>query len=107
MARKTTVMLEDDLGGGAAAETLKFGIGGIDYEIDLSEQNATRFRTQLAPFVEHARKVRRQQRRGARTAASRRRSQEIREWARQRGIELAERGRIPDHVTAEYDATAR
>jgi hypothetical protein len=54
MAQKITVTLEDDLDGGPAAETVRFGLGGAEYEIDLSKKNATAFRRQLAPFIEHA-----------------------------------------------------
>jgi nucleoid-associated protein Lsr2 len=106
MARRTRVTLEDDLDGGPAAETLRFGIGGVEYEIDLSERNATRLRTLLAPFMEHGRKAGPRPRRTVRTAASRQRSREIRAWARARGIELSERGRIPASVAARYDADA-
>ena len=38
MAQKTTVALEDDLDGGPADETVRFGIGGSEYEIDLSKK---------------------------------------------------------------------
>ena len=107
MARRTRVTLEDDLGGGQAEETLRFGIGGAEYEIDLSRTNATRFRTQIAPFIEHARQASQRQRRAVRTAASRRRSQDIRAWAREQGIELSERGRIPASVAARYEAARR
>jgi Lsr2 len=36
MAQKVTVALEDDLDGGPADETVRFGFDGADYEIDLS-----------------------------------------------------------------------
>ena len=84
-----TVALEDDLDGGAADETARFGFDGTHYEIDLSGTNARSFRTQLAPLMEHARKIgRRPARRAARTAAGRQRSGAIRAWgerARHRG----------------------
>ena len=64
MAQKITVALEDDIDGGPADETVRFGLGGTDYEIDLSTKNATAFRRQLAPFIEHARKTGRGQRGG-------------------------------------------
>jgi hypothetical protein len=107
MARRTRVTLEDDLDGGLAEVTLQFGIGGAEYEIDLSTTNAHRFRTQIAPFIEHARQAGQRQRRVVRTSASRRRSQDIRAWAREQGIELSERGRIPASVAARYDAARR
>lgn len=105
MAQRVTVALEDDLDGGPADETVRFAFGGADYEIDLSKKNATAFRHQLAPFVEHARKAGRgQARRPARTAASRQRSGEIRAWAKDHGIAVSERGRIPASVVEQYQA---
>src|SRR5215831_9593794 len=99
MAQKVTVALEDDLDGGPAAETIRFAFGGVDYEIDLSAKNASRFRKQLAPFIEHARTAGRgQPRRPGRTAASRQRSGDIRAWAKQHGITVSDRGRIPAGV---------
>ena len=83
---------------------MRFGVGGAEYEIDLSERNAAKLRKQLAPFVEHARRAGSQPRRPVRTAASRRRSREIRDWAREQGIQLSERGRIPAGIAAQYEA---
>ena len=57
MAQKVTVELEDDLDGGPADETVRFGVDGSEYEIDLSKNNAAAFRRKLAPFLEHARKA--------------------------------------------------
>jgi hypothetical protein len=55
MAQKATVALEDDLDGGPADETVRFGLGGTEYEIDLSKKNAAAFRRKIAPFIDHAR----------------------------------------------------
>ena len=55
MATRIAMALEDDLDGGPADQTLRFGLGGSEYEIDLSATNAGRFRQQLAPFIDHAR----------------------------------------------------
>jgi len=86
MAQKVTVALEDDLDGGPADETVRFGLGGTDYEIDLSTKNANAFRRKIAPFIERARRAGRgQRRRPARTASSRERSADIRAWAKDRG----------------------
>jgi len=105
MAQKITVALEDDLDGGPADETVRFGIGGTDYEIDLSKRNAAAFRRQLAPFIEHARKAGRgARRRPGRTASSRERSADIRAWAKDQGIAVSERGRIPASVVEQYEA---
>jgi hypothetical protein len=81
MAQKVTVALEDDLDGGPADETVRFGFEGADYEIDLSAKNARAFRKKLAPFIEHARKAARSPaRRSARPSAGRQRSGEVRAW---------------------------
>jgi nucleoid-associated protein Lsr2 len=108
MAQKITVALEDDLDGGPADETVHFAIGGTGYEIDLSTKNANAFRRQLAPFVEHARKAGRgQRRRPGRTAFSRERSADIRAWAKDQGITVSDRGRIPASVAERYDAATQ
>jgi hypothetical protein len=106
MAQKITVALEDDLDGGPADETVRFGIGGTEYEIDLSKRNAATFRRKLAPFIEHARKAGRgARRRPGRTTSSRERSADIRAWAKDQGIAVSERGRIPASVVEQYEAT--
>jgi len=106
MAQKITVALEDDIDGGPADETVRFGLGGTDYEIDLSKKNANAFRRQLAPFIEHARRAGRgPRRRPGRNASSRERSADIRAWAKDQGITVSDRGRIPASVAEQYDAT--
>ncbi len=107
MAQRIAVALEDDLDGGPADETVRFVFGGAEYEIDLSNKNATAFREQLTPFVEHARKAGGQRRRSARTASSRARSSGIRAWAREQGIAVSERGRIPADIVEQYEAASR
>jgi len=102
MAKKITVALEDDLDGGPADETVRFGVGGMHYEIDLNKKNARAFRKQLAPFVEHARKAGRGQR--PRASSSRQRSGDIRAWANGQGISVSSRGRIPASVVEQYNA---
>ena len=104
MAQKVTVALEDDLDGGPADETVRFGLGGSEYEIDLSSRNASAFREQLTPFIEHARKAgKAQARRTGRTPSSRQRSGDIRAWAKAQGISVSERGRIPASVLQQYE----
>jgi hypothetical protein len=105
MAQRVTVELEDDLDGGPADQTLRFGFDGSEYEIDLSAKNASTFRKQIAPYIEHARKAgSRQRRRAARTSSSRERSGDIRAWAKDHGIAVSERGRIPASVIEQYEA---
>jgi hypothetical protein len=108
MAQQITIVLEDDLDGGPADETVRFGIDGTEYEIDLSTANAAAFRAQLTPYIAQARKAgRAARRRPMRTAASRERSSDIRAWARDQGITLSPRGRIPASVAEQYEAAMR
>jgi len=108
MAQKVTVTLEDDLDGGPAAETVRFGLDGAEYEIDLSKKNAAAFRRKIALFIDHARKAGRgPRRRPGRTAASRERSGDIRAWAKGQGIAVSDRGRIPASVAGQYEAASR
>jgi hypothetical protein len=102
--QRVEVRLEDDLTGGPADETVKFALDGMDYEVDLSTRHATEFRRQLAPFVERARRVRpKGPHARARTAASRERSRQIRDWAERQGFSVAEHGRLPGNIIHEYD----
>jgi len=108
MATKITVALEDDLDGSPASETVRFGLGNAQYEIDLNKKNARAFRKKLTPFVEHARKAGPRQRHGpARTASSRQRSADIRAWAKAKGLAVSDRGRIPASVVDQYEATTK
>jgi hypothetical protein len=108
MAQKITLALEDDLDGGPADETVRFGLDGAEYEIDLSKKNAAAFRRKIAPFIEHARKAGRgPRRRPRRAASSREHSGDIRAWAKDQGIAVSARGRIPASVVVQYEAAAK
>lgn len=107
MATRTVVALEDDLDGGPADQTLQFRLGTAEYEIDLNADNARRFRSQMAPFVDHARKAGRGQRRPARPASVRQHSAGIRAWAKEQGIPVSDRGRIPASLIEQYEAATR
>lgn len=110
MAQKVEVLLIDDLEGGSADETVRFGLDGVSYEIDLSDGNAAQLREALTPYVQRARKSSaratrtRGGSRGGRGTSSRERSAEIRSWARQQGISVNERGRIPSWIVEKYQA---
>jgi Lsr2 len=52
------VALEDDLNGGPAKETVRFGFESAEFEIDVSAKKAHVFRQQLQPCVEHTAQAR-------------------------------------------------
>lgn len=107
MAQQIQVVLEDDLDGGEATETVSFGLDGATYRIDLNERNAAALRDALAVYVGHGRKVDSGSRRARRSAASADGSpsaREVREWARANGIEVTERGRVSAEVREAFEA---
>ena len=105
MAQKVSVVLEDDLTGGPAGQTIRFALDGTGYEIDLNAKNAATFGKRLAPYLEHARRAgRAQPRRPGRASAVRQRSGDIRAWAKEHGLAVSERGRIPASVAEQYNA---
>ncbi|MGQ0630891.1 MAG: histone-like nucleoid-structuring protein Lsr2 [Sporichthyaceae bacterium] len=105
MASKTLVILEDDLDGGAAEETVKFSLDGVSYEIDLSAKNAAKLRTALAAYVGSGRRVggRSARGKGPGAKAAGNRTAEIRAWARAQKLVVNERGRIPAEIIAKFD----
>jgi hypothetical protein len=105
MAQRVNIVLVDDIDGGDADETVTFGLDGTSYEIDLSEKHAAKLRDALAPYVGHARRVG-----GRRTGAKRASNgsgpsaREVREWARENGWDLSDRGRVSAEVRQAYEA---
>ena len=57
MAQRTQVLYVDDIDGSEAEGTVRFGLGGTDYEIDLNKKHADQFAKAIGPYVEAARKV--------------------------------------------------
>lgn len=116
MAQKVHIVLEDDVDGGTASETVSFALDGTSYEIDLNDANASALREALASYIGHARKVGsgRRARKGAASSSSSSSSsssaaagptaREVRAWAREAGHDVPDRGRIPSEVREAYDA---
>ncbi|WP_277452773.1 Lsr2 family protein [Janibacter sp. DB-40] len=104
MAQRVQIILEDDIDGGEATETVTFGLDGVSYEIDLNEKNATALRDALAGYVGAGRRVAGRRSSGS-SSSSRSNSNElakIREWARANGHEVSDRGRISKKVRDAY-----
>lgn len=110
MAQKVVVQLVDDLDGTAAEDitTVSFGLDGVTYDIDLTPSNAAKLRNSLGDYVEAARRTGGRVKRGtspkaAAPAANREQTRAIRDWARQNGFELSDRGRIPSNVIEAFE----
>ena len=107
MAQKVNIQMVDDIDGSDDAETVRFGLDGTQYEIDLSSEHARELRALAAPYVEKARKAAGPGRGAARprnAAANGADSRKVRDWAKGRGIEVNDRGRVPGNVVAQYQA---
>jgi hypothetical protein len=109
VAQVQEVRLIDDIDGDAADETVEFAIDGKSYQIDLSEANAGKLRDALAAYAAAARRLGGRRRgnapasvAGRKPVADREQNQAIREWARKRGMNVSERGRIPAEVLEAY-----
>jgi hypothetical protein len=110
MMRSVTVTLVDDLDEAKAAdETVVFGLDGRDYEIDLTKAHAGELRKMVSRYIVVARRAKStvRQRPARRTQADRERARQIRAWAVEKGLMTTERGRIPEHVTHEYEESRR
>ncbi|MDT0351660.1 histone-like nucleoid-structuring protein Lsr2 [Pseudonocardia charpentierae] len=113
MAQQTTVRFVDDLDGSDASGTFDFSLDGRQYQIDLSDENAAKLHDALAPFIGAARKTGGRARgRASRPTAvaekpgrsNRDQTTAIRQWARENGHEVNERGRISKSVIEAYQA---
>lgn len=106
MAQKVEILLIDDLNGGQADETIRFGLDGVEYEIDLSSKNAGKLRDTLAKYVGEARRVGGRRRVGRRATAggAAGEASTIREWARDNGWEVSDRGRVSAEIREAYAA---
>jgi hypothetical protein len=103
MAQQIQTLFIDDIDGGDAAGTVRFALDGVEYEIDLSTEHTDELHTTLGRYVDHARKVG-GTRRGAhgRRGASAIDTHKVREWAKERGIGIKDRGRVPANILTQY-----
>ena len=115
MAKRVSVVLEDDLDGTPAEESVSFALDGQNYEIDLNSKNAEALREALSNYIGHARKSggprlprpARSRAGGATGSATARTDREqikaVREWARRNGYQVSDRGRIAAPILEAYN----
>ncbi|MCL6091846.1 MAG: Lsr2 family protein [Actinobacteria bacterium] len=123
MARITQVVVTCDLEDGevTASDSISFSYGGKTYTLDLCKKHLDEVKSTLEAYAAAGHVLGRAPRgrrrvagagrstRATSTAASTRgESQaEIREWAREQGYAVGDRGRIPGEVRAAYDAAQK
>ena len=113
MAKKTTMVLVDDIDGSEATEAVSFGLDGTTYEIDLNDVHAEDLREVLAPFISVAREVAGAGRGRATTGSAKANragsinTKAVRAWADANGVAVSTRGRIKADVLKQYEEAQR
>lgn len=107
MVQKIQTLFIDDIDGGAAEGTVRFGLDGTEYEIDLNAKHTEELRKVLANYAAHGRKAggtTRRTSRGRRPDAGAVDTAKVREWAKESGYDIRDRGRVPANVVEKYKA---
>jgi hypothetical protein len=109
MAQKVETVFIDDLDGSEAESTVRFGLDGSEYEIDLSSAHASELRNALEKYIGAGRRVNGTARRTGRASARKSPASgpnpsEVREWAKSQGIEVKDRGRVPAELVVKFKA---
>ena len=107
MAQKIQTLFIDDIDGGEAEGTVRFGLDGAEYEIDLSSKHNEELRAALGTYVAHARKLGGTMRRSVARSGRKPSAVDtvaVRAWARENGFDIKERGRVPADLVAKYQA---
>jgi hypothetical protein len=109
MAKQTTVTITDDLDGSANAKEVSFSLNGKAWVIDLNAKNRAALEKALKPYIAKATEQGRRRRPGKATRSSSRSKSRpdlaaVREWAKNNGHPVSDRGRISTDVLTAYDA---
>lgn len=105
MAQRTILQLIDDLDGSEADETVLFSLDGRSYEIDLTSENADKLRAALSSWATAGRRTsvtRRQGKHAPTDSARRQELEKIRQWGRDNGWQVSDRGRVPQDLQDAY-----
>ena len=108
MAQRTQLILIDDLDGkeiAAGGQTIVFAYQGTEYAIDLNDKNADKLERVLAPYIAAARRTGGRTTRRPRTSAKPTDNGAIREWARNNGYQVSDRGRVSREIQEAYAAS--
>jgi nucleoid-associated protein Lsr2 len=109
VAQKVQTLFVDDIDGSDADGTIRFGLDGTDYEIDLNTENAQALRDALARYISAARRAdsgTRQVRSGRKAPANGVNTTAVRVWAKAQGLEVKDRGRVPAELMVKFKAAA-
>jgi hypothetical protein len=110
MAQRMQMIFTDDLDGSEAAGTVRFGLAGAEYEIDLSAANAEKLGKAIEPYIAAGRKAGGSTPRRASRASARSEGPSpaaVRQWAKDQGIAVKDKGRVPDELVVRFRAAGQ
>jgi hypothetical protein len=102
VAKKVETVFTDDLDGSNADTTIRFGLDGAEYEIDLNAAHADELRTATKHYIDAGRKASTGTRRSTRGSA--RPTPASDEPTSDQSHEVKERGRIPAELVVKFQA---
>ena len=109
--QKTLIVLTSDLDGDDADETVRFGLDGFEFEIDVTAEQAEELRDMIGGYAQAGRRV------TARRPAAVRpgpgnwsqlppgKAKRIRRWAAESRVVVNQYGRIPREIVWQYEAS--
>lgn len=121
MAQRVEILLVDDVDGSEATQTVRFGLDGMEFEIDLNDAHADEMRSAIDKFVNAGRRKGGTRRAAGRPKASAGKTvvasprpskttqvpaslEAVRAWARANGHNISDRGRIARSVMEAFEA---
>ncbi|MDR2379321.1 MAG: Lsr2 family protein [Bifidobacteriaceae bacterium] len=103
MAQRVVVELLDDIDQSPATTTVEFGLDGVNYKIDLSQDHAAELRAFLEPYAKAGRPADRKRPNAKESAAGPGFDPAaVRAWADSNAIAVSRRGRVPAWVVQRY-----
>lgn len=107
MAARTIVVRVDDLDGsdlGEGGKTISLAYQGAEYQLDLSDENAAQLEAVLQPYLSAAQRVGGRRRNDGQRRPPSPDNSAVRQWAKENGHQVSDRGRISAEVLAAYSA---
>jgi hypothetical protein len=104
VAQRTQILYIDDIDGSQADGTVRFGLDGTAYEIDLNKKHADQLAEGIRPYIDAARKVPSSRRSVHGGRPARQNQSDVRAWARAQGLKVSDRGRIPADLLTRYES---
>ncbi|WP_329460881.1 histone-like nucleoid-structuring protein Lsr2 [Streptomyces sp. NBC_01431] len=106
MAQKIVTIYTDDLTGEETQEaaTHTIVVDGVGYEIDLGPDSYDKLLEAITPFTKAGRRIKADRIKAApKPSGGRTDTAAIRAWAKEKGYDINDRGRVPAEIREAYD----